>query len=126
MEMGWKSSGSKPVTAEVSEKPFAWGQNRQWLMRDKPADDDGDVRRHRKGVQEEPTLRRRVSDSERGRPERPPRRGLDRLWLRWREGVGAAIVVREGERPSPGEGPQGLERNLSVRSPNGNIPDMYG
>jgi hypothetical protein len=47
--------------------------------------------------------------------------GLDRLWLKWRKGVGAAIVVGDGERPSQGEGPQGLERSLSVRSPNGTI-----
>ena len=66
------------------------------------------------GVQERPTLRRRVSNSERGRPDRPPRKGPDRLRFRWREGVGAAIVVGEGERPSQGEGPQGLERNVSV------------
>jgi hypothetical protein len=37
--------------------------------------------------------------------------------LTWWEGVGVAIVVGDGERPSQGEGPQGLERNLSVRTP---------
>jgi hypothetical protein len=46
-----------------------------------------------------------------------PGEGLDRLRLRWWEGVGAAIVVGDGERPLQGEGPQGLERNLSVRTP---------
>lgn len=52
-----------------------------------------------------------------GPTARPEKKGLDRLWLKWRKGVGAAIVVGDGERPSQGEGPQGLERNLSVRSP---------
>ncbi len=47
--------------------------------------------------------------------------GLDRLRLMRREGVGAAIVVGDGERPSQGEGPQGLERSLSVRNPQGSI-----
>jgi hypothetical protein len=69
------------------------------------------------GVQERPKLRCRVSKSERGRPDRPPCEGLDRLRLKWREGVGAVIVVGDGERPTRGEGPQGLERDLSVRNP---------
>ena len=115
MEMGWKSSGMCAV-AWSTEKSLSIGVNRQWLVRYKPAADDGDVRRHRKGVQEKPKPRCKGFDSERGRPDHPSRGGLDRLWLKWWEGVGAAIVVGDGERPSQGEGPQGLERNLSVRS----------
>ena len=102
-------------------KAYRLEANRQWLKRYQPAATGGAVRRQRTGVQERPTLQRRVSNSERGRPDRPPCEGLDRLRLRWREGVGAAIVVGDGERPSQGEGPQGLERNLSVRNPQGSI-----
>jgi hypothetical protein len=77
------------------------------------------------GVQERPTFRHRVSNSERGRPDRSSCAGLDRLRLRWRKGVGAAIVVRDGESPSQGEGPQGWERNLSVWNPQGSILKTY-
>ena len=49
--------------------------DRQWLERCKPAATDGTVRRQCKGVQEQPNLRRRVSNSERGRPNRPPLEG---------------------------------------------------
>ena len=77
------------------------------------------------GVQERPTFRCKVSNSERGRPDRPSYKGLDRLRLRWRKGVGTAIVVGDGESPSHGEGPQGWERNLSVRNPQGSILETY-
>lgn len=36
--------------------------------------------------------------------------------MKWWKGVGAVIVVSVGERPAQGEGPQGLERNLSKQS----------
>ncbi len=36
--------------------------------------------------------------------------------MKWWKGVGAAIVVSDGEEPSHGEGLQRLERDLSVRS----------
>jgi len=65
-------------------------------------------------------LQRRVSNSERGGPTaRPARAGQAAVEVA--AGVGAAIVVGDGERPSQGEGPQGLERNLSVRNPQGSI-----
>src|SRR5512139_3124598 len=51
-----------------------------------------------------------------GDPTTRPAQGLDRLWLKWWKGVGAAIVVGDGERPLRGEGLQGLERDLRVRS----------
>jgi hypothetical protein len=113
----------------VGNRPVAWGPvkslsigaNRQWLQRCKPAASGDAVRGQRTGVQERPTFRRRVSNSERGRSDRPPREGLDWLRLMWREGVGAAIVVGDSERLSQGEGPQGLERNLSVRNPEGSV-----
>ncbi len=120
----WGWGGSQWVSdlsQRRSQKSLSYRANRQWLKRCKPAVTGGAVRRQRTGVQERPNLRRRVSNSERGRPDRPPRAGLDRLRLRWREGVGAAIVVGDGERPSQGEGPQGLERSLSVRNPQGSI-----
>ena len=56
-----------------------------------------------------------------GGPTTRSLKGLDRLWLKWWKGVGAAIVVGDGERPSQGEGPQGLERNRSVRIPHGSV-----
>jgi hypothetical protein len=114
--MGWKSVGNWSVTWGPV-KSLSAGANRQWLERYKPAATGDAVRRQRTGVQERPTFRCRVSDSERGRPNRPPWKGLDRLRLRWREGVGAAIVVRGRESLPQGEGPQGLERDLSVRNP---------
>jgi hypothetical protein len=90
-------------------------------VRDKLAATDGAVKRQWTGVQERPTLQRKVSNSERGRPDRPLCKELDRLWLKWRKGVGAVIVVRAGERPVQGEGPQGLVRSASVRNPEGSI-----
>ena len=65
------------------------------------------------GVQERPTYRRRVSDSERGWPGRPSDR-TGQVAVEVAAGVGAAIVVGGGESPLQGEGPQGLERDGRV------------
>jgi hypothetical protein len=62
------------------------------------------------GVQERPTYRCRVSDSERGRPSRPSP-GTGQVAVEVATGVGAAIVVGGRESLLQGEGPQGLERD---------------
>lgn len=102
---------------EANEKPVHRGQTDNGYMGCKPAATGDVVRRQRAGVQEGPTFRRRVSNSERGRSACLPQRGIDQLRLMWQADVGAAIVVRDSERLLQGEGPQGLERNLSVRIP---------
>ena len=62
------------------------------------------------GVQERPTYRCRVSDSERGRPRRPSER-TGQVAVEVATGVGVAIVVGGRESLPQGEGPQGLERD---------------